>query len=84
MALDALHGGGLAGAVGTDQAENLALDDVERDVIDGGDAAVSLAKVPDGDDRNRLKDGEMVRRREGEILVSHPLLVSWSHHLIIC
>lgn len=42
-ALDALHRGGLSGAVGPDQPENLAVFDLERDVVDRHGRAVDLA-----------------------------------------
>ena len=44
---DRLHGGGLAGAVGPDQRDDLALLDVERDVADRLDAPVVDAEVLD-------------------------------------
>ena len=49
-ALDALHRRGLAGAVRPDQAEDLALLHVERDVVDGDRPAVGLADGGDVDD----------------------------------
>ena len=49
-ALDALHGGGLAGAVRADQAKNLALVDVERHLVDRDGRPVGLANALDGDD----------------------------------
>ena len=42
QALDALQKGRLSGAVGADDAEDLAALDVERHVVDGDDAAVRL------------------------------------------
>src|SRR5438477_8471532 len=51
VALDALHGGRLAGAVRTDQSEDLALKHFERHVVDCHRAAVTFTKVGDGDDR---------------------------------
>ena len=42
-ALHAFHRGGLARPVGADEAEDLALADVERDVVDRGVRAVALA-----------------------------------------
>ena len=47
QAFDALHGGGLAGAVGPDQAEDLARLDVEGDVVDGHGPPVGLANAGD-------------------------------------
>ena len=47
QAFDALHGGGLAGAVGADQAEDLARLDVEGDVVDGHGTPVGLADTGD-------------------------------------
>ena len=47
QAFDALHGGGLAGAVGADQAEDLARLDVEGDVVDGHGTPVGLADAGD-------------------------------------
>src|SRR6266550_6384066 len=49
IALDALHRGRLAGAVRTNQSENLALENFERDVVNGDGAAVALAQSGDGD-----------------------------------
>src|SRR5216110_2372757 len=51
IAFDALHGGRLAGAVRTYQSEDLALEHLERHVVDGHRAAVTLTEVGDGDDR---------------------------------
>jgi hypothetical protein len=50
QALDALDGGGLAGAVRAEDAEDLALLDAEGDTVDDGSAAVGLAQVADFDD----------------------------------
>src|SRR6202165_5389063 len=49
-ALGTLHRGGLPGSVGTEHPENLALFNLERDIIDGDYAAVDLMKVIDLDD----------------------------------
>src|ERR1019366_1905412 len=48
--LDAFHGGGLARTVGADEAEDLAVADVEGDLIHGYGLAVSLADAGDLDD----------------------------------
>ena len=47
---DALHRGGLAGAVGPDQTEDLAVVDLERHVVDGHRPAVGLADAGDLND----------------------------------
>jgi len=47
--LEDLHGGGLAGAVGSEDAEDLVLADVEGDAVDGHDLAVALAEILDLD-----------------------------------
>ena len=52
-ALDAFHGRGLAGSVRADQAEDLTVGDVERDVIDGHGLAIGLADGGDLDDGTR-------------------------------
>ena len=44
-ALDHLEGGRLAGAVRAEDAEHLALGDLEADAVDGRELAVSLAQV---------------------------------------
>ena len=49
--LDALHRRGLAGAVGADQPEDLAVVDVERHLVDGDRRAVGLADAGNVDDR---------------------------------
>ena len=48
--LDALDGGGLAGAVGAEDPEDLALLDGERHVLDGHVLSVALVQVVDLDD----------------------------------
>jgi hypothetical protein len=48
--LDTLHGGGLAGAVGAEDAEDLAILDGEGDTVDGRAAGVGLVQVGDFDD----------------------------------
>ncbi len=48
---DALHRRRLAGAVRPDQAEDLAVVNVERDLVDGDGRAVGLADARDVDDR---------------------------------
>ncbi len=48
-AFEAFHGGGLAGAVGSDEAEDFALGDLEGDVIDDGGFAVSFGEAADAD-----------------------------------
>src|SRR5690606_37397965 len=40
-----LHGGALAGAVGADEAEDLASADLEGEVIDGGEGSEALGDV---------------------------------------
>ena len=42
------HGGGLAGAVGAEEAGDAGLD-LERDMVDGGEGAVPLGEVLDWD-----------------------------------
>ena len=42
---DDFDGGGFAGAVGADVADDLARADGEADVVDGGKAAVAFARV---------------------------------------
>src|SRR5215472_5166436 len=42
LAEDAVEEGGLAAAIGADDTENLTLADLERDVVDGGDAVEAL------------------------------------------
>ena len=49
-ALDALHRGRLAGAVGADEPEDLALENLEAHVVDGDRLAVGLADAVDLDD----------------------------------
>jgi hypothetical protein len=39
------HGGGLAGAVGTDEPEHLALGDGERQVVEGDQVAVAAGQT---------------------------------------
>ena len=48
-AFDALHGRGLAGAVGSNEAEDLALEDFQRDIFHGNRGTVVLAQPGDGD-----------------------------------
>ena len=65
---DAVEQGRLAAAVGADDAENLALVDLERHAVDGDDAAEALSEIVDGEDgahRARLiaADGRGDRRR---------------------
>ena len=50
QSFDALHRRGLAGAVRADQAEDLAVADVEADVVDRDRAAVGLAERLHADD----------------------------------
>src|SRR5690606_13067401 len=45
-----LQGGGLAGAVGADQADDAAGGDLEVDAVDGDRAVVALAEIAGGDD----------------------------------
>ena len=51
---DHSHGGGLAGAVGAEEADHLARIDVEGDAVDGDDAVEAL--------------GDAVEREEGHTL----------------
>ncbi len=57
-ALDALHRGRLARAVGPDQAEDLAFEDFERSFVDGHGFAVGLA---DAGDLNDWRHGRSVQ-----------------------
>ena len=57
MALHALHRRRLSRAVRADQAEDLALEHVERDVVDGHGPAVALAEMGDRDDWPGLTHG---------------------------
>jgi len=60
--LHALDGGGLAGAVRAQQAENLAALDFEGDVVDGDQvAAVDLAQMLDGDDGRHARERTLRR-----------------------
>ena len=60
--LDALDGGRLPGAVGPEDAEDLASLDLERHVVDRHDVvAVDLSQVFHGDDRRHAR--ELTRRR---------------------
>ena len=47
---DHVDGGGLAGAVGAEESEDLAGADLEGEVVDGVDGAVLLAQMRDGKD----------------------------------
>jgi hypothetical protein len=49
--LEALDGGRLAGAVRTEQTEDLAAAHLERHAVDGDRRTVGLVQVLDGDDR---------------------------------
>ena len=51
--LDALQRRGLAGAVRSDQAEDFAILNVERDLIDGDGPSVGLADAGDADHGSR-------------------------------
>ena len=51
QALDRLDGGGLAGAVRSEQSEDLAVPDVEADVVQDVDVPVGLAQSRDGEGR---------------------------------
>jgi hypothetical protein len=57
QALDHLEGGGLAGAVGAEDAEDLAGADVEVDAGDGGEAFVAFDEAADLDDRGGARGG---------------------------
>src|SRR4029079_7018559 len=50
-----VEGRALAGAVGTDQGDDLARPDIERDVVDGDDAAELLSRL--GDEQQHLRPG---------------------------
>jgi len=49
---DHVQGGGLAGAVGTEQADDLARADPEADAVHGGDRPEALGDVADVEDRH--------------------------------
>ena len=68
---DALHRGGLAGAVGADEAEDLALVDVEAHTVDRDGAAVGLAEILDADDgvAGHEAGGPIVSRRWRRVAV---------------
>ena len=66
QSLDELDAGGLAGTVRSEDAEDLALVDPERDVVDRDEIAVPLAQTLDGDDRRTS-----VTRREA------PAAIDW-------
>ena len=51
---DHVQGGGLAGAVGAEQADDLARTDPEADAVHGGDRPEALADVVDVEDRYAL------------------------------
>ena len=55
QAADHRDGGGLAGAVGPEQAVGLAGGDLEADAVDGGPLAVALAKVAADEHRPRRR-----------------------------
>jgi hypothetical protein len=55
--LDALHRRRLAGAVGADQAEDLAVPDLEGNVVNRDERPVGLADAVDLDDRTRIHRG---------------------------
>ena len=57
QAADHRDGGGLAGAVGPEQAVGLAGGDLEADAVDGGPLAVALAEVATDEDRRSRGDG---------------------------
>ena len=69
QALDHLERGRLAGAVGPQDAERLALLDAERDAVDGDVVAVALGQAVDRDgsrpSRNRACDASAGRGRFG-------------------
>src|SRR5258708_996228 len=50
---DHAHGGGLAGAVGAEESDDLPLLDGEGEVVNDGPGAVTLADRLEGDDRGR-------------------------------
>src|SRR5690606_24654265 len=58
---DDLQGGGLARAVRAENAEELALVDLERDTVDGPYLAVALAQIGDHDGGGH--GGDAIRRR---------------------
>ena len=57
MALEDLDGGGLPGAVGPEDRDDLAVRDVQVDVADGGQPAVGLAQPADLDGRGLVCRG---------------------------
>ena len=66
-----LHGGGLAAAVGAEEAEDLAALDGEADVVDGGEVAEAARQVARHDDRRVIvrrarRNPEFVRRLRGD------------------
>ena len=62
VAGDAVEEGGLAGAVGADQPDDLAEADVEADVGVGGEAAEVLGDVLDLEDAGMGRSGSLGRR----------------------
>jgi hypothetical protein len=62
---DHVQGGGLAGAVGAEQADDLAGADREADAVHGGDRPEPLADVTDVEDRHAVDS----RPRQGR---THP------------
>ena len=66
VALEDLHGGGLAGAVRAEEAEDLALLHIEVDALDRIVLPVPLAQTADGDDRFRHWRGMLPTDRTPE------------------
>ena len=50
---DGAQQGGLAAARGTEEADELALGDIETDIAQGGEVAVALGEVADFEERHR-------------------------------
>ena len=69
-----LHRGGLAAAVRTEEAEDLAAGDAEADVVDGGEAAEAPGQVLGLDRRNGVEPGRPGLQHHGPVL---GLLLGW-------
>ena len=63
---DQLEDGRLARAVGADDRQDFVRLDVERDLVDGGQAAVALGEVPDREDRRHRQLAAPRRQPEAE------------------
>ena len=80
QAADDLDGGGLAGPVAAQHAEDLAAVDLEADVVDGDGVAVALVQVLDLDDGHGRSFSEGVRCR-GSGAVPVPERVGWGQEV---